>query len=77
MLPSLFQWRPIQSVATLRVVINNPEIDESVVKQHFATLPVPVRILRRDNTGPEFGAYQFGPGDLVIAAALQFSRARR
>ncbi|WP_367839348.1 hypothetical protein [Paraburkholderia sp. DGU8] len=53
-----------QSVATLRVVINNPQIDESVVKQHFASLSAPVRILRHDNTGLEFGAYQRGLDDL-------------
>jgi hypothetical protein len=53
-----------QSVGTLRVVINNPAIDELVVKQHFASLPVPAHVLRHDNTGLEFGAYQLGLDDL-------------
>ncbi|CAN7733259.1 hypothetical protein LJR267_009224 [Paraburkholderia hospita] len=53
-----------QSVSTLRVVINNPEIDGRVIKQHFAGLAVRERVLRHDNSGFEFGAYQLGLDDL-------------
>ncbi|SIT42909.1 hypothetical protein BN2475_380157 [Paraburkholderia ribeironis] len=53
-----------QRVRTLRVVVNNPAIDDRVVKQHFADLAVPAYVLRHNNTGLEFGAYQFGLDDL-------------
>lgn len=62
-----------QRVSTLRVVINNPRIDERGVRQHFADLSVPARVLRHDNAGLEFGAYQLGLDDLRRAHADGFS----
>ncbi|KIG05684.1 hypothetical protein BurMR1_0769 [Burkholderia sp. MR1] len=58
-----------QSVRTLRLIINNAEIDDRAVKQHFDYLTAPVYVLRHDNAGLEFGAYQLGLDDLRHAGA--------
>ena len=58
-----------QRVRTLRLVINNPAIDDRAVSQYFSDLGVPAYVLRHNNTGLEFGAYQCGLDHLRHADA--------
>jgi hypothetical protein len=61
------QFEKWGDVSSLRIVVNNAKVDDATVGNSFSGVKVPVSIIRHDNVGFEFGAYQRGI-DAVIAA---------
>lgn len=62
-----------QRVSALRVVINNPSISDDMVRSRFSGLPMAFEVLRHDNKGFEFGAYQRGLDDLKRCGKENFA----
>ncbi|MDB5788163.1 MAG: hypothetical protein JWQ50_8078 [Caballeronia mineralivorans] len=56
-----------QEMRSLRVVVNNPAISESHAESVFSNVASHVKIIRHDNEGLEFGAYQRGLNDLRMS----------
>ena len=62
-----------QEMKSLRVVVNNPAISEKHVESVFINAAPTVKIIRHDNEGLEFGAYQRGLNDLRASIPEPFT----